>query len=99
VTGKKSLYDHLGDVAVPQSWLLEGVGPHGSDVEVVSLDAYWRLATRCENAETAALIWGRKCAELSGELSSELVDTRLLDIVRALRLPYSALRMALERET
>jgi hypothetical protein len=88
----------LAEVAEPQAWTLKGVGMYGSDVEVVSLDAYRRLAQRCENAEAAALMWGRKCIELEGRAPSDFDDARLLDIVRALRLPYSALREALERD-
>lgn len=78
-------------VAIPESWTLPGVGMYGSDVEVVSLDAYRKLAARCENAEAAALMWGRKCLELERGSASEFDTAALAVLARSLRLPVAAI--------
>lgn len=91
-----SHFDSLGEIAIPQSWVLPGVGQEGSDVEVISLDAYQKLAARCKNAEASALMWGRKCSELENGRASEFDPAALAIIARSLRLPVSAIWDALQ---
>lgn len=83
----------LGKIAVAKSWTLPGVGPFGSDVEVVSLDAYKQLAARCENSEATCLMWARKCMELEGKPPTGWDDFNkegAAQIIGALRLPVMA---------
>jgi hypothetical protein len=81
--------DEFAPEIVAAAWTLKGVGPYGTDMEVVSLDAYNDLAQRCRNAEAACLIWARKALLLENGTVSELADS---EVLRALRLPLAAIR-------
>jgi hypothetical protein len=53
----------------PTAWRLPGAGMYGSDVEVVGLDAYRRLAVEADNAIQSCLRWAESADKAKARLS------------------------------